>query len=142
MWVDGRRGAGYEVGAEVVVARGCKLHVERHEQVGALEHLGGVAARRLLVEPDAALAEAHGGGEAQGEVLVQSQLAQHAHGEARAVGVDVGVPLLTRRGVDEPVVLHLHVLNLHAKEEAPVEAAIVEIGPVLNLAGLGVGFAN
>ena len=126
--------AGYEIGAEVVVARRGELHVDGYGDVSALEHLRTVGTALLLVIDGMLLPEMDGRRQAQRHVLVQPQVSKHAHRETRAEIVNLGVPLLARLGVDVAVVLHFHVLHVQAKKKAIVESPLVDVRAVLHLA--------
>lgn len=119
-----------EVGTEIVVARCGKLHGKRHGDIVGAHVLRGVACRHVVAHLYELLPEVHGGGEAQFHVFVQAQRTQHTHAESRFVLADVGKPLLARGGVDVAVVLHFHVHEVHAEEEAPVQTAVVYEGLV------------
>lgn len=85
------------------------------------------------MEGDVLLSEVERGCKAEGEVCVDAQLAKHADGEAGTVGVCLGVPLFACFGVDITVVAEFEVLHVGAYEEAVMEAALVDVGPVLYL---------
>ena len=114
-----------EVGAEVVVARCGKLYGEWHGNVVGTHILRGVTCRHIIVHLYELLPEMHGGREAQLHVFVQAQRTQYAHAEARFVLADIGKPLLSCSRVYMAVVLQFHIHEVHAKEEAPVQTAVV-----------------
>lgn len=128
---------GYDIGTEIVVARSSHLEVDGHGDVGALDDLRGIDTAVLLVEDGMLLTEMNGGRHTQREVVVESPLAEHTYGEAGAVVVDLGVPLLTTGRIDEAIVAQFEVLQVHAKEEAIVKLPLVDVRAVLYLALLG-----
>ena len=131
--VDHRIDAGYEVRAEVVVARCGKLQVDGHGDIGALEDLRAVGSALLLVVDGMLLPEVNGRRQTQGQVFVQPQVADDAHREARAVVVDFGIPLLARLGVDVAVVLQLEVLHVQSQQETVMQPPLVDVRAVLHL---------
>lgn len=128
--VDAWGYAGHEIGTEIVVARRCKLQVEGKGYLCALDDCSGVATAYLLMKPSTLLAKVKGGGETQGEVLVETQFGQHTYVEARAIVVDVAVPLLAGLGIDMAVVGELEVLHMEAQEKTIVKVTHVEVGAV------------
>ena len=131
--VDHGIDAGNEIGAEVVVSRSGKLHVDRHRDVGALEHLRTVRTASLLVIDRVLLPEVDAGQQTQREILVQAKVAKHTNRKPGAVVVNLSIPLLARLGVDEPIVLQLDVLHVKAKKEAIVKLPLVDVRAVLHL---------
>ena len=132
--VHHRIDAGYEVRAEVVVARGGELQVDGYGDVGALEDLRTVGTAFLLVIDSMLLPEVNRGRKAKGQVIVQPKGSQHADREAGAVVVNLGIPLLARLGVDISVVLQLDVLHVESEQEAIVKLPLVDVRAVLHLA--------
>lgn len=128
--VDAWGYAGHEIGTEIVVARRSKLQVEGKGYLCALDDRCGVATAYLLMKPSTLLAKVKGGGETQGEVLVETQFGQHAYVEARAIVVDVAVPLLAGLGIDMAIVGELNILHMEAQEKTIVKVTHVEVGAV------------
>ena len=93
--VDGGRYADGRIGTEIVVARRSYLEVNGNSEIGRFEVLRRVAPRDLFMEHGVLLPEMNGRLQAQAKGLVKTQFAEHTHGEAGLVVVDLGVPLLT-----------------------------------------------
>ena len=65
------------------------------------------------------------------EVLVQTQVGQHVHTEARRVSRHIGVPLITVIG-DKAIVGNGQILEIHAHRETEMYKLGVGIGAVEN----------
>ena len=137
--VDHRIDTSNEVGAEIVIAWRSELHVNRHRDIGALEHLRRLLASYLLMIDGMFLSEVDTRRKTQGEVVVQAKVAKHANRKARAEVVNLRIPLLARLRVDVAIVLQLHVLQVHTQEEAIVEASLVDVRAILHPAFLCYG---
>ena len=74
---------------------------------------------------------------AQGEIGVEAHFAEHTDTEARTVGIHIGIPLFAAALVNGTGILQFHVLKMKAQQKSVVKAALVQIGTVLYLAGLG-----
>lgn len=136
--------AHHHVGTVVVEALGSKdqvagcryidaLHALLLTDVGSVVQLVGMVQEGVM-----AGAEIHGWSHAEGKVLAQARLAQHAYGET-------GVPVVLVAG-DEPGsfravfildghgahVVQFHVLQVRTDEHAEVERAQIRVGTVLH----------
>lgn len=125
--------AGNEVGTEVIVSRGSKLQVDGHRDISALEDLRAVGSAPLLMIDTMLLPEVDCGREAKRKVFVQAEVAKDTYREARAVAVNLCIPLLASLWVDVAVVLQLHILHVQAKQEAIMKLPLVDIRAVLHL---------
>ena len=135
------------VGAVVVEALGGELQFQRQGDVGVLHVLRGL--RRVasvvkhveVAEDEALRAEVHGWCEAEGEMIAQAHVGEHAHAEARVPCVGIAEHR-ARSAILHQLwthVLELNVLQVKAYADAEVQGTQVYVGLVLRLANLAQG---
>lgn len=137
--IDRRSYTGNDIRTEVIISRSGKLYVERYRDDGATQVLRTVATTDLFAKEDMTLSEIERWDKTKCQQTVNLQFCQHSHIEARVIVVDICIPLLTRIGIDKPIITHLQVLHLQAELEAIVQSAIVQIRTMLHLAWLSRG---